>query len=142
MRRLDRASGDAKLNEGQKLEEKLESMDYDVWLCDTCGDVLRVPVPHWFSRYEPCPKCGYKTCHRSTRQLYASTTTTHGMQEVTLACGNCGYKGVTRRELPLEGISSDSGGSSSGGGGGGGGGDGGGSFGGGSAGGGGAGGHY
>lgn len=38
MHRLDEATDDALLAKEEVLEEKLESIDYDVWLCDHCGE--------------------------------------------------------------------------------------------------------
>jgi uncharacterized protein len=139
MVRLDETADDAKLDAGQRLEERLESVDYDVWICPTCNYVLTIPHRAWFTRYSECRSCRRRTLETTTRTLVPATTMSTGMQEVNERCRNCGWTRSYTRIIPRIQTSSGSSGSSFSGGGGGGGGS---SFGGGSAGGGGAGGRY
>lgn len=135
MVRLDEQADDAHLDTGQQLEERLKSVNYDVWVCPTCQHVLVVPHNAWFSKYSKCTSCGRRTLETSSRTLIRATTSHSGSEEVTERCRNCGWTRTYTRTIPrVETSSGTSGGSGSGGGGG--------SFGGGSAGGGGAGGHY
>jgi uncharacterized protein len=138
MVRLDEQADDAHLDTGQQLEEKLKSVNYDVWVCPTCQQVSIVPHRAWFSRYSKCNACGRRTLETKTRTLVHATTMHGGTEEITEHCLNCGWGRTYTRSTPR--IQTSSGSSSGGGGGGGGGG--GSSFGGGSAGGGGAGGRY
>jgi len=134
MTRLDEQSDDAHLDAGQQLEEKLESVDYDVWVCPTCQYAMTIPHKAWFSRYSTCKSCKRRTLETDTRTLIAATTSHAGSQEVNERCRNCGWSRTYTRVIPrISQSSSSSGGSRSGGGS---------SFGGGSAGGGGAGGRY
>jgi len=134
MVRLDEKADDAQLDSGQQLEERLASVNYDVWVCPRCQQVSIVPHKAWFSRYSKCQSCGHRTLETETRTLVRASTTREGSQQVTEHCRNCGWGRTYTRTIPRVQVSS--GGSSGGGGGGGR------SFGGGSAGGGGAGGHY
>jgi uncharacterized protein len=134
MVRLDEQSDDAHLDPGQQLEERLESIDYDVWLCPTCQYAMTIPHKAWFSRFSTCKSCKRRTLETDTRTLIPATTSHAGSQEVTERCRNCGWTRTYTRVIPR--VSQSSGGSSGSGGGGGS------SFGGGSAGGGGAGGRY
>ena len=136
MVRLDEQADDAHLDRGQQLEEKLESVDYDVWLCPTCQYALTIPRRAWFSSYSTCKSCTRRTLETKTRTLIPATTSHAGSQEVTERCHNCGQTRTYTRVIPRITQSSGSSGRSGGGGGGGS------SFGGGSAGGGGAGGRY
>ena len=43
MHRLDEEKDNAYLNSAQDTEEKLGTVDYDVWLCDRCGEVFDKP---------------------------------------------------------------------------------------------------
>src|SRR5215207_3520125 len=61
MVRLDEQADDAHLDAGQQLEEKLESVDYDVWVCPTCQYALTIPHRAWFSRYSTCRSCQRRT---------------------------------------------------------------------------------
>jgi uncharacterized protein len=145
MRLLSDSEDDAMLTREEGLEERLGSVDYDVWVCPECNQRLVIPYRKWFSKYTDCPKCGRRTCETRTTTIRAATTVSSGMRAIDRECLNCGFKDTRREVIPQivvaaassGGDSSSSGGGSSFGGGGGGGG--GGSFGGGSAGGGGAG---
>jgi len=138
MLRLDETADDAHLDRGQQLEESLESVDYDVWVCPTCQYALTIPHRAWFSRYSTCKSCQRRTLETDTLTLIPATTSHSGSQQVTERCRNCGWTRTYTRVIPRisqsSGSSGSSGGSSGGGGGS--------SFGGGSAGGGGAGGRY
>ena len=139
MMRLDERADDAHLDRGERLEETIESVDYDVWVCPTCDYVLKEPHRAWFSSYSTCGACKRRTL-RTTRKTIVPATTMHtGQREVTELCRNCGWTRSYMETIPRiqtsSGSSSGSGFRSGGGGGGS-------SFGGGSAGGGGAGGRY
>jgi len=135
MRRLDESSDDALLAKEELLEEKLESVDYDVWVCDKCDAKLVIPYKRWTSSYEECPQCRRRTCSKHESVVMKPTYTSYGSKIVRRSCKNCGFKDERQVQMPrLERSASGGGGWSSGGGGGGGG-----SFGGGSSGGGGAG---
>ena len=134
MRRLDEASDDALLAREELLEEGLRSVDYDAWLCDTCGDKLVIPYKRIFSGYEACPQCKRRTCKKTETVLIKPTYTSTGTKRITRNCRNCRFhdeKEVTMPRLQRSSSSGSGGGFSSGGGGS--------SFGGGSSGGGGAG---
>ncbi len=137
MRLLDEASEDAKLDKGAQIEEQIKSVDWDVWVCDACGETERIPYRSWHSSYGDCPKCSRRTVRKTDRQLSAATTMSEGRKEVTRTCMNCGWSSVVVESIPMIDVTSSGSGGGHGGGGGGGS-----SFGGGSAGGGGAGGHY
>jgi uncharacterized protein len=133
MTRLDESGDDAHLDAGQRMEEQLESVDYDVWVCPTCQYALTIPHRAWFSRYSMCKSCKRRTLETETRTLRRATTMSEGLQEITERCRNCAWTRTYTRTVPRVVQSSGSSSGSSGGGG---------SFGGGSAGGGGAGGRY
>jgi uncharacterized protein len=138
MRLLDERADNVALDSGQQVEERLKSVDYDVWVCDACDSRKVVRRAKWFSSYSSCPKCKRRTVKSTTRTIRSATTASTGLAEVTRDCKHCGFHDVDLKTTPR--ITTSSGGGSSGGssfsGGGGGGGS---SFGGGSAGGGGAG---
>jgi len=140
MTRLSEAEDDAMLTREEGLEERLGSVDYDVWVCSKCDQRLVIPYRKWFSRYRDCPSCGHRTCETRTVTTMVATTVSTGLRVVYRECQSCGFKDSRREVIPMIVVtttSSGSGGSDFGGSGGGGGG--GSSFGGGSAGGGGSG---
>ncbi len=135
MRLLSETADDALLDDPSRLEEQLHSVDWDVWACDGCGEVQRIPYNRLFASYGKCPKCERRTLKSTTQTIVRATTSHGGLERVTSTCKNCGFTQTTERSTPRISRSSSYGGSSGGGGGGS-------SFGGGSAGGGGAGGRY
>ena len=137
MRLLDDREEIAQLDKDALLEQKLKSIDWDVWLCDTCGEAQRFPFKH--GAWEECPQCRRRTVKSIRQVIDQPSTLSTGLARIIRTCKNCGHKTHTDEIIPMVVASS---GSSSDGSSGGGGGGGGGSFGGGSAGGGGAGGRY
>jgi len=138
---LSEQDDDPKLTVVQRLEEKIGSVDYDVWFCPAClnNDTERY-IKH-FSGFIECPKCSGRTFKEGPQKTIQSATTKRsGLAQVEGRCVSCNHKTVRDIILPIIATSSSGSGSFGGGGGGGwsGGGGGGGSFGGGSSGGGGA----
>ncbi len=58
MRKLPEDADNAYLSASQDLEEKLGTVDYDVWLCPECGTVERFPYVEHQLKYRKCPDCG------------------------------------------------------------------------------------
>lgn len=118
MTRLDDAADDAALASAQRVEERLGSVDYDVWACGTCDARAVVPYPAWVGRgaaYGACPRCRARTVSSRTRTLREPTTTSTGVEEATRRCLHCHWQEVRRLVLPLV-VETASTGSSAGGG--------------------------
>lgn len=115
MVRLSEVEDDAALTAGQRAEERVKSVDYDVWACQTCDERLVIPYGRWTS-YEQCPACGHKTVESRTRTVQPATRRSTGLAEVTLACAHCAWRDVKRRVLPVLPPPSAGGGRSGGGG--------------------------
>lgn len=116
MTRLPEEEDDVALDPGQRAEERVRSVDYDVWACAACDERLVIPYRRWWSGREACPKCGYRTVKRESRTIRAATTSRTGLEEITLDCAHCGWHDVTRRSTPRVTASSGGGGSFGGGG--------------------------
>lgn len=147
MRLIDEVHDNDYLSHSQDLEEKLGSVDYDVWHCPTCAQTDIIPYPAMNSDYTVCPNCGARTLRLADRRVLRQPTTRANGEGVDISlCRNCGHHTQRRFTIPRTPDSSGAGaaaagailGSMLGGRGGGGGGFSGGSFGGGSTGGGGA----
>jgi uncharacterized protein len=122
MIRLDELSDDAHLDSGRLLEEKLQSVDYDVWAC-RCGESVGIPYVRWFSKLSECRECHRRTAARTYVVLRSATTVMEGRAENRFICQSCHAEWKTTVILPvIVPASSSSGGGGHGGGGGGGGG--------------------
>lgn len=89
MEKLDEATDNQYLTPAQDLEENLNSVDYDVWLCPKCGSREIYPFVQP-SKYQPCPHCHTRAYSlqydRITRR---PTATTEGMGVKGYGCLNC-----------------------------------------------------
>lgn len=117
MQRLDERADDAKLDSGQRLEEKIRSVDYDVWVC-RCGESLVVPYRKIFSTHTDCRECHRRTATHSYRQMVPATTVSAGVGEKRFTCKNCKARWTETVVIPKITESHSSGGSGGGGGGG------------------------
>lgn len=138
MTKVDEVHDNDYLNQAQNTEERIGSIDYDVWLCPKCGETDIEPYANNNSGFTKCEKCGAFACRLSRdRILYQPTTMRKGQGVKEYTCFNCGHINPIFYVIPmLPPIILSGGGRGSGGGFGGG--FGGGSFGGGATGGGGA----
>lgn len=101
MRRLDEQTDNQYLTPAQDLEEKLDSVDYDVWLCDTCGETDILPFVNQHSIYQVCPKCGARAASlRSDRVIRKPTEFNEGVGIKEYACRNCGNHTQTSYTIP------------------------------------------
>ena len=121
MRRLDEKWDDSHLDPGQVTEERLKSVDYDVWVCDRCDHVRVESYRAWFSGYGPCRSCKARTLEADSTTLVSATTTSTGKRRIDYHCHNCQDSWSVTRTIPRKSSSSSSsgsfgGGSSSGGG--------------------------
>jgi uncharacterized protein len=116
MLRAGETADDEHLDGGQRLEEFLESVDYDVWHCPECNhmDILR--YKNWFSSFGACPQCNYYTMSTTSTVLQAATTSSTGRKKLDYYCQHCSFEDSEIRTIPKVSESSGSGGSSFGGG--------------------------
>jgi uncharacterized protein len=125
MHRLDETHDDAALQGGQLLEERIGSVDYDVWQCE-CGETLVLPYRNLFSGYSVCEACKVRAVKTKRTVIQQPTYTSTGLAEDVSTCENCqrttSNQVVLARRTPPAASGSSGGGGRGGGGGGGGGG--------------------
>lgn len=89
MRKLDEKSDNEYLTPAQDAEERIKSVDYDVWLCPKCGttEIYRFDED---SGYSECPYCHARTC-RFVRDtvMQRPTQDQEGVGVKTYTCLNC-----------------------------------------------------
>ncbi|MDB9528787.1 TPM domain-containing protein [Oscillatoria sp. CS-180] len=117
MERLTEIADDQYLTSGQRREETLKSVDYDVWLCSSCGYHTTLNYTNYQSRYRKCPSCRHKTLSVQTDTIVAATYTHSGSAQVTEDCSFCKYERTHIRIIPQKERSSSSSSSNHGGGG-------------------------
>lgn len=101
MHRLPEDQDNEQLNAAQDLEERLDTVDWDVWKCDRCGTVERFPYRTDQKRYTECPRC-----HTLAYGLVGdtvvrpATTRAEGEGVRTYECLYCHYRTDRRYRIP------------------------------------------
>lgn len=91
MRKLDEVTDNEYLTPAQDTEERINSVDYDVWLCDNCGETDVIPYINKKTSYTDCPYCHSRACQLvGTRTIRRPTTSHAGLGENIYVCRNCG----------------------------------------------------
>ncbi|HTJ52453.1 MAG TPA: TPM domain-containing protein [Cyclobacteriaceae bacterium] len=90
MQKLSEKLDDEFLTPAQQMEEKLKSIDYDVWKCEACSHTEHWNYPNRFSKYSECPYCKthafYSSGHRT---IVSATYHSSGRGEETHTCKYC-----------------------------------------------------
>ncbi|MFP2928841.1 TPM domain-containing protein [Pyxidicoccus sp. 3LG] len=98
--RLDEVLDDAHIDAGQRQEERVGSVDYDVWWCNPCEDAVVERYGAFFTGYARCARCNYKTAGKTSRTLRSATYDHGGEVEVTLRCTHCPHVSTSRHSTP------------------------------------------
>ena len=102
MRLLSEAEEDQYLNFKQQAEERVKSIDYDVWKCNVCDNYKVLPYEKMTTKYQVCPQCGAKTYSLiSDRIISPATSLTTGRGEKVHECANCHCRKVIPYIIPI-----------------------------------------
>jgi uncharacterized protein len=114
MVRLDETADDAMLSDGEQAEERVGSVDYDVWKCPSCSNHLTLRYPKWITGYSKCPQCQNRTKSSTETVIEPASRHGSGTAKVVETCAFCNYRHEYTKVLPrLESSSSSGGGSRS-----------------------------
>lgn len=108
MIRLSETEDDASLDQGQAAEERIGSVDYDVWKCPSCAHQFIVRYAKWLTKYDMCPQCSNRTKWSTEKVIETATTHGDGLAKVTEQCAFCNYKVEYDKVLPQVTSSSSS----------------------------------
>ena len=116
MAMLSDSEDDELLEKGQVAEERIGSVDYDVWKCPACSHRFTLRYAKWLSQYAKCPQCSNRTKSSTESVINAATTSSSGTARVLEKCAFCSFTNEYTKELPriTESSSSSSSGSSGG----------------------------
>lgn len=90
MKRLGEKEDNLYLTPSQDLEERLNTIDYDVWKCPKCGEVERFPYKVNQMKYTECPNCHTVAMHlKYDRTVVPPTTRQTGVGEKVYECEYC-----------------------------------------------------
>jgi uncharacterized protein len=100
MELMDEASDDAHLDSAEQVEERIGSVDHQIWVCPGCGQTEKVGRSRWFSGYKECPRCLAKTLSSTSTTLEYATYDSGGLIRVDKSCANCPYTDSYTRITP------------------------------------------
>lgn len=90
MHKVDEVHDNDYLTPSQDLEERIGSVDYDVWLCDNCGETDIIPYYSGSTPYVECENCHARTAREvRTRVVVRPTATRKGKAVKEYECLNC-----------------------------------------------------
>ncbi len=124
MQKLSERDDDAYLEKGQVMEEYLNSIDYDVFVCPNKHSLILKYAnidPDYidngtsFLKIDKCPKCKFMTYQVQQSEIVKEADyNSSGSVKVDRVCKHCGHKGTEYETIPrLERSSSSSSGGSS-----------------------------
>lgn len=97
---LSEREEDTRLKVAQQFEEKLNSVDYDVFLCDSCQNEAVFSLDK-FNTYTRCPRCNTKAyILDSKRTILMPTYFNSGTQRSTFKCKFCGFEDHNDTKIP------------------------------------------
>lgn len=93
MKRLGEEEDNELLNPSQDFEEKIKTVDYDVWECPECHTIERFPFKADQKRFSECPQCHtIAMCLVSDTCRIQPTTKREGLGEKEYECQFCHYR--------------------------------------------------
>jgi uncharacterized protein len=96
MHKLNEEEDNKYIEAGNVTEEKVKSIDYDVWVSGEPDDILILKYSTWFSKHSSCPKCKYKTYYKAyDKTLVSPTYTSSGRGERKYQCEHCNHTAIT-----------------------------------------------
>lgn len=103
MNRLPEDKDNELLSSSEDFEEKLNTIDYDVWECPDCGTIERYPFKTKQLKYTECPQCGTVAMHLvSENTIRPATTRSEGLKQKIYECEYCHHKKVVPVVIPKE----------------------------------------
>ncbi|MCM1291204.1 MAG: TPM domain-containing protein [Prevotella sp.] len=103
MNKLGEKEDNMLLSPSQDLEERLDTVDYDVWVCPKCGTIERFPFKIKQTKYSECPKC-----HTIANKLVCDkiivqpTSRREGLGERIYHCEYCGNDHREKYRIPRQ----------------------------------------
>lgn len=101
MNRLNEEEDNNYLSDSQDFEEQLKTVDYDVWVCPTCGTIERFPYAEKQTKYSKCPACGTVAMRLVKDIITRPATTRHDGEGVKIyECEFCHHQEQRKYRIP------------------------------------------
>lgn len=101
MQLLNEQEEDRLLSASQQTEEKIHSIDYDVWECKSCLNHIILPYESMNTKYQTCPYCHTHSYGLYSDVVRVQATQFHpGKREKTYLCKYCGKTDIRTFTIP------------------------------------------
>jgi uncharacterized protein len=101
MELLDTGEEDQYLDDGQRLEKSLGSVNYQLWQCPRCGHHDLQAQNRWLSSFAGCHSCGYRAMEVNEMITIHPTQLTPGEKLIDKLCRYCGFRRSETIILPM-----------------------------------------
>ncbi|MBR3950792.1 MAG: TPM domain-containing protein [Bacteroidaceae bacterium] len=115
MQRLSEVEDNRYLSPQEDTEERIGSVDYDVWMCHNCQNTEVFRFDKKYTQYSECPHChakAYSIAHDHI--ILPATTLSPGKGEKVYTCQHCHKRNVIPYIIPMIVVPKNSGGSGGG----------------------------
>lgn len=103
MHKLSEEEDNLLLSPSQDFEEKIGTVDYDVWECPECGTIERFPFLEKQTRYTQCPSCGTMALKLVCDKVLVRPTTRREGQGVRIyECEFCHHRQEKPYKIPKD----------------------------------------
>ncbi len=101
MELIDEEHDNDYLTPAQDTEERINSIDYDVWHCPKCHQTEILPYINRQNNYSICERCGARAMSLVDRRTLRQPTVSHEGEGVDIyICKNCGNQHQKRFRIP------------------------------------------
>ena len=115
MKKKSEVEDDLFLTNVQVKEERVKSIDYDVWVCTTCQKQRVLPYQDFTSAILQCDKCSGRTMLKTGSEVVEQASYSSGGYGYKIYdCQNCAHQTKVKYTIPKKTQSSSSSGSSGG----------------------------
>lgn len=102
MHRLSEQEDNYFLTPQEDAEERIGSVDYDVWMCDNCRNTEVFRFENKYTKYSECPHCHAKTYSLMHDNIVLpATTVSAGRGEKVYECSYCKMRKVMPYVIPM-----------------------------------------
>jgi uncharacterized protein len=99
MHLLEEQQDDAHLTPAERTEERIGSIDHQIWMCQQCGE-MRKRARSRFSSYSRCSSCQTKAVQSTSSVIESPTYSSSGTRRVDTSCAHCGHQASYTQTIP------------------------------------------
>ena len=100
LEKLSEQADDEYLSAAQQLEERLSSVQYDIWHCQTCNNHEIIRRQSWLSNFSTCPSCQHQTLSGTKTPIVPASQTQQGLTRLERHCSHCQHQDLQDIILP------------------------------------------